>query len=106
MTSKFLGRRRGPVSLGRRQALFGMRLNAPGRHRQGYQPAAANPRRMRNPSTLDIRLFESINRRHTSLFLDWLLPRITHAGLGGVQLPLVALVWWAHRGTASGDSFA
>lgn len=58
---------------------------------------------MRTPSARDIRLFEAINRRYTSPFLDWLLPRLTHVGLGGVQLPLVAAVWWLNRQGAPGD---
>jgi undecaprenyl-diphosphatase len=52
---------------------------------------------MRTPTNLDIRLFDLINRRYTNLFLDWLMPRITLLGLGGIQLPAVALVWWLHR---------
>jgi undecaprenyl-diphosphatase len=59
---------------------------------------------MRTPSPLDIRLFELINRRHTNLFLDWFMPRITLLGLGGVQLPPVLLTWWLLREAAAGKS--
>jgi undecaprenyl-diphosphatase len=52
---------------------------------------------MRTPSSLDIRLFELINRRHTNLLLDWVMPRVTVLGLGGIQLLAVGLVWWLHR---------
>jgi undecaprenyl-diphosphatase len=58
---------------------------------------------MRTPSQRDIRLFEAINRRHTNPFLDWFMPVVTLVGLGGVQLPLVAVVWWFHRTGPSGD---
>lgn len=57
---------------------------------------------MRNPSTLDVHLFTLINRRYTNGVLDWFFARFTHFGLGGVQLPLVALVWWFHRHEAAG----
>lgn len=57
---------------------------------------------MRTPSSQDIRLFEWINRHHTNPFLDWLLPRLTHLGLGHVQLSAVAVVWWFQRGTPEG----
>lgn len=53
--------------------------------------------RIRTPSTREIRVFELINRRCTHPALDWFMARITHAGLGGVQLPLVAVIWWMHR---------
>jgi undecaprenyl-diphosphatase len=52
---------------------------------------------MRTPSELDIRLFEAINRRYTHSVLDRVLPYLTLLGLGGIQLPVVALVWWLHR---------
>jgi len=61
---------------------------------------------MRQPSPLDIRLFDLINRRHTNRFLDWLMPRITLVGLGGVQLPLMALLWWFHREGPAGRTIA
>jgi undecaprenyl-diphosphatase len=60
--------------------------------------------RIRNPSPREIHLFELINRRCTHPALDWFMARITHAGLGGVQLPLVALVWWLHRGASEGKT--
>jgi undecaprenyl-diphosphatase len=59
---------------------------------------------MRTPSSLDIRLFELINRRYTNLFLDWFMPRITLLGLGGVQLPPVFLIWWLMRDGPVGKS--
>jgi undecaprenyl-diphosphatase len=59
---------------------------------------------MRTPTTRDIRVFELINRQYTHPFLDWFLSRLTHAGLGGVQLPLVALVWWLHRDRPAGHT--
>lgn len=49
---------------------------------------------MRTPTHLDLRLFELINRRYTNNFLDRLLARVTHLGLGGIQLPVVFLVCW------------
>jgi undecaprenyl-diphosphatase len=52
---------------------------------------------MRTPGRLDIQAFELINRRATHAVFDLLMPAITHLGLGGVQLPLVGLVWWLHR---------
>jgi undecaprenyl-diphosphatase len=52
---------------------------------------------MRTPSHRDIRIFELINRRYTNSFLDWLMPRITLLGLGGIQLPVVLLIWWLNR---------
>jgi len=52
---------------------------------------------MQNPSTLDIHLFGLINQRYTNPVLDWCLPRLTVLGLGGVQLPMVGLIWWFHR---------
>src|SRR5687768_5750157 len=51
---------------------------------------------------LDIRLFEAINRHYTHAFLDWLLPRITLIGLGGIQIPIVGLVCWLHRRSGGG----
>jgi len=57
---------------------------------------------MRTPSPRDIHLFEAINRRWTNAFLDWFMPRVTHMGLGGVQLPMVAAAWWWQR-AAGGD---
>lgn len=57
---------------------------------------------MRTPSQQDIRLFELINRRYTNSFLDWILPRVTVLGLGGIQLPAVLLLWWLRR-PAAGD---
>lgn len=60
--------------------------------------------RIRTPTTRDIRVFELINRRCTHPALDWFMSRITHAGLGGVQLPLVALVWWMHRNGSVGET--
>lgn len=59
---------------------------------------------MRTPSSLDIRLFEMINRRYTHSFLDWFLPCLTHLGLGGVQLPAVGVVWWFNRHAAAGQT--
>lgn len=59
---------------------------------------------MRTPTSQDIRVFELINRQYTHPFLDWFLSRITHAGLGGVQLPLVGIIWWLHRDDAIGRS--
>ena len=55
---------------------------------------------MRTPSQQDIRLFELINRRYTNSFLDWMLPRVTMLGLGGIQLPAVLLLWWLRRPVA------
>lgn len=52
---------------------------------------------MRTPSPRDIHLFELINQRYTNSFLDWLMPRITLLGLGGLQLPPVFLLWWLLR---------
>jgi undecaprenyl-diphosphatase len=68
-----------------------MLVQSPGMARACYSHA------VRTPSSLDIRLFEAINRRYTHALLDWLLPRLTLMGLGGVQLPAVLLVWWLHR---------
>lgn len=59
---------------------------------------------MRNPTSLDIHLFELINRRYTNAFLDWVLPLLTHMGLGGVQLPAVGLVWWLNRDGPAGKT--
>jgi undecaprenyl-diphosphatase len=59
---------------------------------------------MRTPTTQDIRVFELINRQYTHPFLDWFFSHITHAGLGGVQLPLVALVWWLNRDGQAGHT--
>lgn len=52
---------------------------------------------MRTPSARDIRTFELINQQYTNRFMDWVMPRITLLGLGGVQLPPAFLVWWLHR---------
>ncbi len=57
---------------------------------------------MRTPTPRDIRLFEAINQRYTHGVLDWLMPRITLLGLGGIQLPAVAVVWWFHRDQPAG----
>ena len=54
---------------------------------------------MRTPSQHDIRLFELINRRYTHAFLDWFLPRVTVLGLGGIQIPVIVLLWWVRRPT-------
>jgi undecaprenyl-diphosphatase len=59
---------------------------------------------MRTPSSRDIRIFDLINRQYTHPFLDWLLPRLTLMGLGGIQLPIVALIWWNHRGSQVGET--
>jgi undecaprenyl-diphosphatase len=56
----------------------------------------------RKPGPLDLHWFEWVNRRRTHPLLDWLLPRLTLLGLGGVQLPAVGLVWWLNRGSANG----
>lgn len=53
---------------------------------------------LRVPSARDIQAFEIINRRCTHAALDFCLPWITQVGLGGIQLPLVGLVWWTQRG--------
>src|SRR5262245_20624413 len=56
----------------------------------------------RKPGPLDLHWFEWVNRRRTHPLLDWLLPRLTLLGLGGIQLPAVGLVWWLHRASAAG----
>lgn len=57
---------------------------------------------MRTPSPRDIAVFEKINGRYTHPILDRLMTTVTHVGLGGVQLPLVGLVWWFTRHTPAG----
>ncbi len=61
---------------------------------------------MRIPTTRDIRLFGLINQTYTHSLLDRFFPVVTLLGLGGVQLPLVAMVWWFHRNQALGGSLA
>jgi undecaprenyl-diphosphatase len=54
-----------------------------------------------DPSPIDISLSRQINQRCTSPLLDFTMPLLTLLGLGGVQLPLVGLVWWAHGGAGA-----
>src|SRR5213076_1307543 len=56
----------------------------------------------RTPGALDLRLFALLNRQRTHPLLDWLLPRLTLLGLGGIQLPAVGIVWWLRRASAAG----
>ncbi len=59
---------------------------------------------MRTPSPLDIRVFDFINRRATHQLLDFLLPKLTHLGLGGIQLPLVLALCWVQRDAPMGKN--